>query len=143
MSNEVVMRLLDLTQSNTVGHTMIDQDHEEFINLANRLHSASNSDFATLFTQLYLHTQQHFEREALLMNQYGFPALTEHTGEHQLLLGEFKHFKSRIDKGLIAFGRAFIEERLPLWFELHVSTMDKALVAHIRQHILTNAGLSE
>ncbi|MDD2761778.1 MAG: hemerythrin, partial [Methylomonas sp.] len=53
-------------------------------------------------------------------------------GEHQRVLGEFKQFKTRIDKGLIAFGRSFVRERLPQWFLLHVATMDSALSAHLK-----------
>jgi len=53
-------------------------------------------------------------------------------GEHQRVLGEFKQFKTRIDKGMIAFGRSFVRERLPQWFGLHVTTMDSALAAHIK-----------
>lgn len=84
-----------------------------------------------LFEELYAHTQKHFEREKQLMQQSAFPAETEHNGEHQRVLGEFKQFKTRVDKGLITFGRAFVTERLPSWFQLHVSTMDSALAAHL------------
>jgi hemerythrin len=85
-----------------------------------------------LFQQLYEHTEQHFDRENKLMAEFDFPAETEHKGEHQRVLGEFKQFKTRVDKGLITFGRSFVKERLPQWFQLHLLTMDIALVAHIK-----------
>ena len=66
------------------------------------------------------------------MQQLAYPAESEHIGEHLRVLGEFKQFKTRVDKGLIAFGRAFVKDRLPSWFQLHVSTMDSALAAHIK-----------
>ncbi|WP_269844790.1 hypothetical protein [Methyloprofundus sedimenti] len=40
-----------------------------------------------------------------------------------------------INKGLIAFGRSFAQERLPQWFDLHITTLDSALVAHINAQL--------
>lgn len=114
-----------------VGYPPIDQDHGEFIRLLEKLAVADNADFPALFQALHQHTEQHFEREHQLMQQWAFPAEGEHHGEHQRVLGEFKQFKTRVDKGLIVFGRAFVAERLPAWFGLHVSTMDSALAAHL------------
>ncbi len=111
----------------------LDHDHQEFVNLINQLAIADNSAFKTLFGQLYEHTEHHFEKENQLMEHYGFPAKTEHKGEHGRVLADFKQFKKRVDKGLIPFGRAFVKEQLPQWFQLHVSTMDSALVAHINK----------
>ena len=110
----------------------IDHDHAEFIALLDRLDKAGNADFPALFQTLYQHTEQHFEREQQLMQQSAFPALAEHQGEHQRVLGEFKQFKTRVDKGLVTFARGFVKERLPAWFQLHVSSMDSALVTHVK-----------
>lgn len=125
------MALIEKTDTHSVGYDLIDNDHDDFIDLLNRLDAADNKDFPVLFQQLYEHTEQHFDRENQLMKQFSYPGETEHKGEHQRVLGEFKQFKSRVDKGLIAFGRSFIKDRLPQWFGLHVSTMDSALAAHI------------
>lgn len=128
------MPLLETTAIPTVGHDLIDGDHDEFINLLNKLDSAGNSEFPALFQQLYEQTGQHFERENQLMAESAYPGETEHKGEHQRVLGEFKQFKSRVDKGLVAFGRPFVKDRLPQWFGLHVTTMDSALAAHLNKH---------
>ena len=126
------MALFEKTDAIILNYDLIDNDHGEFITLLNQLDSASNADFPALFQQLYEHTEQHFNRENQLMKQVAFPAETEHKGEHQRVLGEFKQFKTRVDKGLITFGRSFVKERLPQWFQLHALTMDKALVAFIK-----------
>lgn len=124
----------------SVGYQPIDQEHTEFIDLLDKLGGSSNADFPALFQELYQHTEAHFERENQLMQQSAFPATSEHIGEHLRVLGEFKQFKTRVDKGMISFARAFVKERLPAWFDLHVTTMDSALVAHIKK---TNASLLE
>lgn len=128
------MALIEKTDTIKLDYELIDNDHDEFIMLLNQLDSAGNSDFPVLFRQLYEHTRQHFDRENQLMKQVAFPAESEHKGEHQRVLGEFKQFKTRVDKGLIVFGRSFVKDRLPQWFQLHVQTMDSALVAHIKIH---------
>jgi hemerythrin len=125
------MALIEKTGLLKVGYELIDNDHDEFISLLNQMDAAANADFPALFQQLYEHTEQHFDRENRLMKQFGFPAEIEHKGEHQRVLGEFKQFKTRVDKGMIAFGRSFVRDRLPQWFGLHVTTMDSALAAHI------------
>ncbi|MGZ5000994.1 MAG: bacteriohemerythrin [Methylomonas sp.] len=125
------MALIDSAAVKTVGNPAIDSDHQAFVELLNQLNVTSNADFPALFGALFEHTEQHFERENQLMQKYGFPAEAEHRGEHQRVLGEFKQFQSRVDKGMLAFGRSFVKERLPQWFQLHVMTMDSALAAHI------------
>lgn len=131
------MTLIDSAKVATVGYPAIDNDHQAFVELLNQLEVANNADFASLFRTLFEHTEQHFERENQLMQDYGFPATAEHRGEHQRVLGEFKQFQSRVDKGMLAFGRSFVKERLPQWFQLHVTTMDSALAAHIKAEAKT------
>ncbi|MEQ1531911.1 MAG: hemerythrin family protein [Methylococcales bacterium] len=126
------MALVETNKMLLLGYAAIDGDHAEFIDLLNQLDTAGPVEFAALFQQLYEHTEHHFSRENQLMAEHGFPALTEHQGEHQRVLAEFKQFKSRVDKGLIAFGQSFVRERLPQWFALHTSTMDAALAAFIK-----------
>lgn len=126
------MALLEKTDALILDYEPIDNDHDEFIIMLNQLDSADNADFPALFQHLYEHTEQHFDRENQLMKQFAFPAETAHKGEHQRVLEEFTQFKTLIDKGLITFGRSFVKERLPQWFQLHALTMDKALVAYIK-----------
>jgi len=90
-----------------------------------------------LFQKLHEHTELHFDRENQLMIQFSYPGAIEHKGEHQRVLGEFSQFRTRVNKGMITFGRSFVRERLPQWFGLHVTTMDSALVAHINNHSST------
>lgn len=125
------MTLIDPGAFRRVSNSAIDSDHENFVALLNQLDAANNAEFPGLFQHLFEHTELHFAMEDQLMRDNRFPAEAEHTGEHLRVLGEFKQFKSCVDKGMLAFGRSFVRERLPQWFQLHVSTMDSALAAHI------------
>jgi len=123
-----------------LGITSMDDTHRQFVSLLNDLSSADNNDFADLFDQLIEHTRQHFQREEALMTEYHFPAYAEHKDEHQRVLGELDQFKKRVDKGLIAFGRNYIKDRMPEWFRLHAASMDSALAAHLKNNMLASGG---
>jgi len=118
----------------SVANPIIDQDHAAFLALLKTADSANNTDFPDLFQQLYTLTEQHFLLENQLMQQYAYSGINDHHNEHQRILGEFKQFKTRVDKGLIVFGRAFIKDHLPQWLILHITTMDMALATHINKH---------
>jgi len=115
-----------------LGMPVMDDTHKEFIILVNKLSDAPDELFSSLFDELTTHTQQHFQQEEKLMTEYKFPAEGEHKDEHQRILGELKQFKKRVDKGLIAFARNYIRDRIPEWFRLHAATMDSALAMHLK-----------
>jgi hemerythrin-like metal-binding protein len=115
-----------------LGHDVIDRDHRAFADLVSTIQASDNVAFPTLFRELIAHTREHFEREDALMVQYACPSLREHRSEHERVLGELQQFLARVDRGFVSFGRAFVLERLVPWFELHILSMDSALVVHLR-----------
>jgi hemerythrin len=115
-----------------LGHDAIDRDHLAFSDLVSAIQTSDNVAFPTLFRSLLAHTQEHFEREQALMVESACPTLREHQAEHARVLGECQQFLARVERGFIAFGRAFVIERLLPWFELHITSMDSALVVHLR-----------
>lgn len=117
-----------------LGYAPIDSEHQAFAALVAKLTASDDVAFPSLLAELLAHTEHHFEHENALMEQYDFPALPEHRGEHTRVLGELRQFKDRADRGLIPFARAFVAERLLPWFEQHLLTMDSALTAHLKSH---------
>lgn len=115
---------------------IMDTTHKEFVSLINQLSTANDDDFVTLFNKLISHTQIHFLQEQKLMIDSNFPVYAEHKDEHQRILGELNLFNKRVDKGLIAFGRNYINDRMPEWFRLHAASMDSALAAHLKANSL-------
>lgn len=107
--------------------------HLEFAQLVNALADANGSAFVELFTKLFEHSQAHFAREKELMESSQYASLAEHDSEHQRILGEMKQYKRKVDKGAISFARAYVKDRLPEWFQLHLTTMDSALAFHLNQ----------
>lgn len=115
-----------------LGMAIMDDTHKEFVSLVNQLAATPDTDFTKLFDEFITHTQAHFLQEEKLMKASHFPAYAEHNDEHARILGELNQFKKRVDKGLIAFGRNYIKERMPDWFALHAATMDSALAMHLK-----------
>ncbi|MDO6681698.1 MULTISPECIES: bacteriohemerythrin [unclassified Oceanobacter] len=116
-----------------LGHADIDADHQQFTERLAQLKAASGAAFIQQFGQLTDHLAEHFERENSLMMQSGYPASAEHRGEHNRVLGEMTNFRARVEAGRVRFGRAYALEQLPGWFDLHVSTMDAALVEYLKR----------
>lgn len=122
-----------------LGVVQMDDTHQEFIALVNRLNSADLSEFRPLFIELLEHTQLHFDAENLLMQQTGFSAISEHKGDHLRVLGELTRFANKVHNGSIILARSYVREMLPSWFNLHAATMDSALAAHLKS-IAASAG---
>ncbi|EKV28434.1 putative hemerythrin-like protein [Caenispirillum salinarum AK4] len=118
------------TETLRVGVGFIDADHEDFITLLNTAKDASDVEFPAAFQALAEHTRAHFAREEALMDATGFFATDIHKGEHARVLAEVGHFAEHLERGNIAFVRAYVAERLPDWFIQHRNTMDQATAAH-------------
>lgn len=118
-----------------LGNSEMDGTHQEFIVLVNQLVGAKHLEFINTFQKLVDHTKVHFEREKELMDTSQFPATAEHNAEHQQILGELERFNTKVKKGQFTFARAYVKEKLPDWFRLHLSMMDSALVAHLNTQI--------
>jgi len=115
-----------------LGVAAMDPMHREFLALAGELRVAQDEDFVVLFDSLLDHAQRHFDNESRLMRECRFPAVAEHEGEHRRVLGELARLRAGLDKGRLAFARAYVREGLGPWFEQHLATMDAALAGCLK-----------
>lgn len=115
-----------------LGVAEMDATHREFTELARALTQAGKEDFPVLFESLLGHTRSHFENESRLMRACRFPAIAEHEGEHQRVLGELARLQRGLDEGRLAFARTYVRDGLPDWFANHLATMDAALAACLK-----------
>lgn len=114
-----------------LGCSVIDSDHQAFLELITAMRASDNVAFPTLFRSMHAHIAEHFEREDALMTEYASATAREHRAEHERVLGECRQFAQRVERGFVDFGRAFVMERLMPWFDVHITTMDSALAADI------------
>lgn len=111
-----------------VLHDDIDAIHEELDSLVNALRRSSDDEFPSYYSSLIAHTEAHFSHEERLMQESGFPHAAEHLAEHRQMLQELKQFQSR----RLVLARAYISQRLPERFRLHITRMDSLLAAYLR-----------
>ncbi|MCC6076334.1 bacteriohemerythrin [Pseudomonas sp. GCM10022188] len=116
-----------------VGDATIDHTHREFLELCVAAGEAEGAAFAAQFHALFAHTQAHFADEEARMQASAYPALGEHRAHHRNLLGDMDRLGQRVAAGRSAMARAWLNDNLPQWFDLHARTMDSALAVHLRQ----------
>ncbi|AJE19523.1 hemerythrin HHE cation-binding protein [Azotobacter chroococcum] len=120
--------------SYALGDEAIDHTHREFLELCLAAANATGPEFAEAFKALFEHTSHHFADEEAKMQASGYPAFGEHRANHQRILGDMDRFCQRAAAGRAQMARAWLNDSLPAWFDLHAKTMDSALVVHLRQH---------
>lgn len=132
------MGLLHWEDRYSVGVAAVDHEHQELIELINRLYAeaiAQRSKDAVVgfFGDLFKAISSHFALEERFMRERGYDHLTQHKNDHERLLDEIRDImedyeaSSRFDDRLLA-------DALDAWFSRHFETHDarlhKALGAH-------------
>lgn len=118
----------------SLQHADMDRTHREFIDLLDELNNATGEEFIGLFQALKTHTQHHFDQELEWMQQSGFTSTAEHNDDHRRILGELAQMEKRLRPATLPLVKAYLADRLPQWFELHINTMDSALAAHLNSN---------
>lgn len=132
------MGLLHWEDRYSVGVATVDHEHQELIELINRLYAAataarSKDAVVGFFGDLFKAISSHFALEERFMRERGYEQFTQHKNDHERLLDEIRDLmedfeaSSRFDDRLLA-------DALDAWFSRHFETHDarlhKALGAH-------------
>jgi hemerythrin len=120
-------------QQYQLGNQQMDAVHREFVNQCVETLACTGGEFARRFQCLFEHTHKHFADEEVQMLSSGYSALAEHRADHQRILGDMDRFNQRIAAGRSAMARAWLNDSLPTWFDIHARTMDSSLVAHLQE----------
>lgn len=115
----------------SVGNKLIDQDHLELITLVNELHSAAQAGksgdvLGKILLALFAYTQEHFQREELLMEHIHYAELEAHQEQHRQLLDQVLVLQDAFERGRsdVAMNTA---ELLRHWLLHHIMRTDKKL----------------
>lgn len=109
-----------------IGHSAIDQEHQEFAALIRNLSAASDSLLAVALELVLDSARTHFSREDELMEGSDFPPRKCHMGEHAAVLASMLAVKTRLEQGETEPVRRLAAE-LSRWFPAHVQHLDSAL----------------
>lgn len=97
---------LSWTKDLTIGHELIDADHQRIFHIANRLQSEildrPGPDFSIVgevLAKLIEHTGSHFAREEALMQGIRFPGYDEHKRQHEMLMNKVNDLQRQFMNG--------------------------------------------
>lgn len=98
------MALLTWNHGCTVGVRAMDDQHGILMDTMNELRLAAvrgsgREQVSEVLDRLIEFTRMHFWSEEQLMEQYGFPGLAEHRGEHQRMLAQILQSSHRVQHG--------------------------------------------
>lgn len=110
---------------------IMDEKHDEFLNLLAKIKTCQNSDFMPLFEEMIEHTKEHFAFEEGIMTEHSFYGKQEHLDEHVNLLGEMEYFYNKAKK-LPPFGKSYINEYAYDKFKRHIINIDSQLAMFLK-----------
>lgn len=110
-----------------VHHKEMDTIHGELAELVEQLANIGEAEFGKQFSELLDHTEAHFSQEERWMQETAYPHISEHRDEHRQVLQEMKQFSKR----RLPIARAYVRDRLPERFALHITRVDSMLAAYL------------
>lgn len=118
------MDLLEWTADMELGNAALDGAHRALFDEMMRLYDAPDSELAEGLPRLCDRLERDFREEEDLMETMSMPGIKEHREQHARVLSALHH----VEVGEPAEAREALL-LLPQWFQLHLATMDRALVA--------------
>lgn len=124
--NPMTPQSLAWSDAMSLGHPLIDDEHQHLVVLVARLQEAPNEDLATALKAVLDATETHFSAENDLMTATGFPPRDCHIKEHDAVLGSLRGVARRLAQGDREVVRRLSAE-LAMWLPAHVRHLDSAL----------------
>src|SRR5512145_2268946 len=126
------MTLLAWSDELTLGQSVMDETHQEFVELLNRFGAAEDAERLTRLDEFIAHTEAHFRQEEAWMERMQFPPLGCHRTEHEGVLEIMREVRKRVAGGESHYG-AVLAQAIAEWFPLHAQSMDAVLALFIRE----------
>jgi hemerythrin len=121
----------------SVGNSLIDQDHKELVTLVNELHQAvqdgkSGETLGSILQALFTYTQEHFQREELLMEHINYADIDAHLAQHKKLIDQVLVLQDAFERGRMEVA-SNTAELLRYWLTHHIMRTDRKLSAAIAE----------
>ena len=122
---------LTWTKDLTIGHEMIDADHQHIFDLANRvqaelLEEPEHSIVGEVLVELIEHTGDHFAREEALMQAMQFGGYEAHRREHIMLMEKVNNLHRQFMDAHTSLS-AEVADFLQTFLVRHILTSDMEL----------------
>ena len=115
----------------TLSMPVMDQTHEEFVELLGQVQTAEDADLVSRWEVLIAHTEAHFGQEDRWMAATGFAPGSCHMTQHAVVLQVLREGLKQGQQGVLSPIRQMAHE-LTLWFPHHAQTMDAGLALHLK-----------
>jgi hemerythrin len=125
------MALLHWENRYSVGIAAVDHEHQELIELVNRLYDeatklGSKDAVLDFFGDLFKAISSHFALEERFMRERGYDQLVQHKTDHERLLDEVRDIMEDFEAS-DRFDERVLAQRLDAWFSRHFETHDARL----------------
>lgn len=85
------MALLSWSPQYLIGHETIDSEHQELFRLINTFHdqwinNREHREIAKVLNLLVTYAQKHFQHEEAIMQEHGYPQLSDHQHIHEIMV---------------------------------------------------------
>jgi hemerythrin len=129
------MPLMKWDPSLSVGDAKLDGQHQELVNILNKLFDAMKEGHGRevqqdVLNSLVSYTQKHFQDEERAMQRAGFPELEAHKREHAQLIEEVGGFLKAFNSGK-NFQHIQMMTFLKSWLLDHIKGSDKAYAPYL------------
>ncbi|MDR0722158.1 MAG: bacteriohemerythrin [Treponema sp.] len=125
----------------SVGIAQIDEQHQELINLTQRLHQACLGGteagrfyFKKAMHDLVNYVTFHFSAEEKLMEKIGFPGLPEHKREHENFVKKVLMDVKNFESGKAIVPNTFVRY-LRQWILTHIAQTDQQYGIYVTQSL--------
>ena len=113
------------------GDGRMDDTHEEFVDMLNRLLATPEAEQLPLYRAFIAHTVEHFAQEERWMLATGFSADNCHASHHATILETMNAVVDHYQKGDTEIITR-LAEALAEWFPQHAASMDAGLALHLK-----------
>lgn len=125
------MALLEWSDALSLDMPVMDETHQEFIELLAVVEVAADEALLPAWDVLIAHTDEHFSREDEWMRRAGFAAGNCHSVQHRVVLETMREGARLAANGRLYIVREMARQLAP-WFVNHAQSMDAGLALHLR-----------
>ena len=128
------MAILDWNQELSLGNTLMDETHVEFVHLLNELAEAPAGAVLDRLDEFIRHTEAHFAEEETYMGSIAYPGLATHKHIHTTLLAKLDEHAAGVAKRTEPGLPDTLFGFLKLWLSAHICGIDTKYAEHARTH---------
>lgn len=129
------MPLISWSNDMSVGNSMIDGEHRQWIAIINKLgdamkDGAADAVMGEIIAELAAYTTKHFRDEENLFSKTAYPNIDAHKAKHKFLVDKIDGLRKEHQSNQIALGVKILNF-LKEWLVEHIMKTDKTYMKYI------------